>query len=250
MDLSHCNQLNDHAISSLARLISVKRRNLSSASSPFPSSFPNHDVTSCHDISPAKRRKGDQHSGDDQEELAMHGEGDAEDDYANASLDDYFQKSGIDSTEITEKARIEDVGGNGSEGTNRNKYLRELSLSKCTLLTSVSCEHIGTYMRGLTALDLSFCEKITDRGVRLITQGCPSLHTLSLKRLRDITDVSLQCVADNLPLIKHLDLTWCREVTDGGLSHLARRYGLSLSMSINPSSDQCIGQSFYLSIYH
>ncbi len=99
----------------------------------------------------------------------------------------------------------------------RCRYLRELDLEGCDLLTDVACESIGEHCKELRRLSIAGCGKITDEGVNDIARHCSSLTALNMNRCQFITDESLTSVGESCQKLKELRLSWMQAITDRGV---------------------------------
>ncbi|PHU12854.1 hypothetical protein BC332_19784 [Capsicum chinense] len=97
------------------------------------------------------------------------------------------------------------------------RFVVELRLSSCSLLTSEALEHLSSF-RKLEVLDTSGCERIGDQAPFYISK-VTTLTRLNLAKAR-ITDVGLALLgAGDLPILQ-LCVKKCEEVTDKGIKSL------------------------------
>ena len=99
----------------------------------------------------------------------------------------------------------------------RCRYLRELDLTGCDMLTDVAMESIGDHCKELRRLSLEGCAKVTDEGINDIARHCKSLTALNMNRCQFITDESLTCVGEACQSLKELKLSWMQGITDRGI---------------------------------
>ena len=99
----------------------------------------------------------------------------------------------------------------------RCRYLRELDLTGCHLLTDVAMESIGMNCKELKRLSIEGCSQVSDEGVNDIARYCSSLTALNMNKCQFITDESLTSIGEACQSLKELKLSWMQAITDRGI---------------------------------
>ncbi|RKO89785.1 hypothetical protein BDK51DRAFT_40805 [Blyttiomyces helicus] len=118
------------------------------------------------------------------------------------------------------------------------EHLRELSLSRCTLIGDNVLRHLLPHRGNLETLRLDYCLQTTPFTLTLFLTGCPHLRILDLSDTPSATDAVVSTVATACPHLQWLALRGTLgAVTDASLQSLAAHStdlrALSLNMNVH-----------------
>lgn len=100
--------------------------------------------------------------------------------------------------------------------------LRDLDLSKGTLITDDSLFALARGCGMLERLNLSGCTNTSEQGLIYLAEHCSNLNNLNLCGCsKAATDQALLALARNCIVLQILNLGWCEKVTDVGVTGLA-----------------------------
>ncbi|XP_055527997.1 dynein regulatory complex subunit 6-like [Wyeomyia smithii] len=101
--------------------------------------------------------------------------------------------------------------------------LKELHLSRCSMITEVGIEALATNNKSIEFLDLSECPNINDYCIQVLTANLKRLKVLKVNKCPLLTDDSLYYISINCRYLKHISLNGCIKLNrvEDRLSRLA-----------------------------
>ncbi len=132
--------------------------------------------------------------------------------------------------------------------SNRCRYLREIDLTGCSLLSDASCDAIGSTCKELQRLSLESCLKISDAGVNDIARNCMALTALNLKKCQLVTDESLTAIGEACQHLRELTLGWMQQITDRGVYTFASYASVKSMRTLDVSACRKIGDDGVIGI--
>ncbi|KAF7792819.1 hypothetical protein EIP86_003919 [Pleurotus ostreatoroseus] len=101
-------------------------------------------------------------------------------------------------------------------------YLREIFISRCSLITDRGVASLNRLGRRLDAVSLAHLRNITDKAIHILLQACTSLRKIDISYCVQLTDLTIHELA-SLTNLRHLVLAGLPEVQHLGLSTLAEQ---------------------------
>ena len=96
------------------------------------------------------------------------------------------------------------------------QFLQKIHLNSCGM-TFRSVQHIASYCRNVTILDLRCCKGLTDAVMLELVTCCKSVEIINLSLCFDVTDESIGHIVRHCTRLRSLYLVHCK-ITDEGNS--------------------------------